>query len=186
MRNGINTALVAHTGHADWYDRIAMLPREAYRVQNAKDTIRRANKPVVPGRVVAGVTFEFWTSLLSAGAGPQGYGTALWSPNNAALIQQAFPFLTPPNQNRSFVHRRFNTIRLLRNRVSHHEPIWRGLRLQSRQLIPLADLHADVIDAIGWVNPTLQTTVVAFDRFPNALNNGYPAIERDLRQHLGI
>jgi hypothetical protein len=188
MRNGIHDALTAHTGHADWYDHVPLLQREHDKLAIAKASILRAHKPLVPGRVVAELDFSFWTSLLSAGAGPAGYGATLWSPNNAALVRRAFPHLPAPNQNRGFVHRRFNTLRLLRNRVFHYEPVWRGLTVQSGQSFALAGLHADIVDAIGWVSPRLRATLgdPAFDRFPRALRNGYAAVEADIKQHLGI
>ena len=186
MRNGIHNALTAHVGRPDWYDHIQLLQREQDKLAKAKANIANANKPVTPGRVVAELDFGFWTSLLSAGAGPAGYGAVLWSPNNAALVRQAFPHLPAPNNNRGYAHRRFNAIRLLRNRVSHHEPVWRGVTLPWGQQVPLAAFHADIIDAIGWVSPTMQATVNAFNRFPNVLQNGYSAIEADIKMHLGI
>jgi hypothetical protein len=186
MRNGMHAALSAHTGHANWYDRIVLLARESKRIRIAKKTIKDAKKPVIPGRVVAGLTFDFWTSLLSAGAGPSGYGATLWSPNNAALVKLAFPNLQAPHDNRSYAHRRFNTLRLLRNRTSHHEPIWQGMTLLGKPTLPLADLYADALDAIGWVSPELQASIVAYDRFPDTLQNGLVAQEKAITDHLGI
>ena len=186
MRNGIHNALFAHTGHEDWYDQIALLPREQRKIDNAKHAIQGARKTIVPGRVVSGVTFEFWTSLLSKGTGPNGYGRVLWSPNNAALIRRAFPLLPVPNDNRGYVHRRFNTIRILRNRVSHHEPIWRGVTLQNRSTITLAQIHADIVEAIGWVSPTLRDSVVGLGRFPHTLRCGYAEVEVALKRHIGV
>lgn len=186
MRNGIHTALSVYAGQSDWYDRIALLPREQIRVDQAKDTIRKAGKPVTPGRVVAAVNFDFWTSLLSAGFGPNGYGTTIWSPNNAALVKRAFPNLPVPNDNRGYAHNRFNTLRLLRNRTSHHEPIWQGMTLRSGTTFPLADLYADALDAIGWVSPELRSSIVAFDRFPATLQSGLAAQKEAIKRHLGI
>ncbi len=186
MRNGIHTALSAHAGHADWYDRVPLLPRERRRVDDAKDTIRKSGKAVIPGRVVAGVMFDFWTSMLSTGFGPNGYGAAIWSPNNAALIEVAFPNLQPPNDNRSFAHDRFNVLRLLRNRTSHHEPIWQGMTLRDGRTFTLADLYVDILDAIGWVSLALRDSVVAYDPFPTTLRNGFVEQEQRIKQHLGI
>lgn len=189
MRNGIHNALTAHTGFADWYDRIPLLPREARAVAEAKVDIARSGKPVIPGRVVAGLRFGFWTSLLSAGSGPHGYGATLWSPNNAALITQAFPYLQPPHQYRSYAHRRFNTLRLLRNRTMHHEPIWRGMTVRQQRERPtfaLTDLYPDIIDAIGWTSPRLRDSIVAFDRFPDTLANGLARQIREIEALLGI
>lgn len=186
MRNGIHKALSVHAGHADWYDRIPLLPRERIRIENAKTTIRKSGKAVIPGRVVAAVMFDFWTSMLSTGFGPHGYGASIWSPNNAALVRVAFPHLRPPNDNRSFAHDRFNVLRLLRNRTSHHEPIWRGMTLRDGRTFPLADLYADLLDAISWVSPMLRNSVAAYDRFPDTLAKGFTEQEDRIKQYLGI
>jgi hypothetical protein len=189
MRNGIHHALSAHAGQANWYDVIPLLPKETEAIQKAKQNIRNSRKTLVPGRVVAELSFGFWTSLLSAGFGPHGYGGALWSPNYAALIILAFPFLKPPNQNRSYVHRRFNTLRLLRNRTMHHEPIWNGMTLRQQQrtvTISLSDLYDDILDAIGWSSPRLCDSVMAFDRFPETLATGLPGQAKAIETFLGF
>lgn len=181
MRNGIHHALTAYAGRADWYDHLTLLVRQSNKLVSTKAEIANARKQVIPGRVIAGLDFGFWTSLLSSG-----YGT-IWTPNNAAFIGHAFPHLPLLNQSRGYVHRRFNTIRKLRNRISHHEPIWRGVTPDNNQpLIPLAQLYNDIIDAIGWVSPVLQRSVKAFDRFPVMLHTGHGTIEAELKQHLGI
>ena len=189
MRNGIHNALTTHTGHLDWYDHLPLLPREAQQVIDVKAEIARSGKPVIPGRVVAGLRFGFWTSLLSTGFGPQGYGTALWSPNNAALLIKAFPNLRPPNQYRGYVHARFNTLRLLRNRTMHHEPIWQGMTVRRQQktaTFALTALYADILDAIGWTSPRLRDSVVAFDRFPETVTNGLVTQAKEIENFLGI
>ncbi|CAA9538364.1 MAG: hypothetical protein AVDCRST_MAG59-563 [uncultured Thermomicrobiales bacterium] len=186
VRNGIHRALSTHAGHFDWYDHVPLLPRERRRIDDAKDTIRKSGKSVIPGRVVAGDMFDFWTSILSTGFGPNGYGATIWSPNSAALIRVAFPYLQPPNDNRSFAHDRLNVLRLLRNRTSHHEPVWQGMKLRDGRSFPLANLYADILDAIGCVSPALRDSVVAYDPFPITLHNGFADHERKIKRHIGI
>ena len=187
MRNAIHDTLTAHFNAPDWYDEPFLLQeREARAIAKAKKDIRDTGKPAIPGRVVAAVTFGFWTGLLSALYGESPYGPSLWTPNNAELIRVAFPHLTPGNQNRSYVHRRFNTIRALRNRVVHHEPIWRGVRMQNRRIVPLSMLYRDILEAISWVNPGVRDSVAALDRFPAALHHGLPAIEADIKRYLDM
>lgn len=181
MRNGIHRALTSHTGHPDWYDHIVLLPRQQSKIDTTRTEIANAGKPVTPGRIVAGLDFGFWTGLLSSGYG------AIWTPNNAALIGVAFPHLTAVHRHRGFAHSRFNNIRRLRNRISHHEPIWQGVRLNRGQpLVTLARMYADIVEAIGWVSPTLRDSVNAFDRFPDTLQNGQVTIAAQIKQHLNI
>ncbi|MDQ3781084.1 MAG: hypothetical protein M3354_11155 [Chloroflexota bacterium] len=186
MRNGIHGALAAHLATDHWYDRREerhlLLRREAQQVEEAKQKIRKTRKPVTPGRVVAALSYGFWTSLLDSG-----YGNTIWTPKiRSVLMQHAFPYAPDHFHVRSRVHQRFNSIRFLRNRVFHYEPIWSGIYLPNGRQMHLADLHADIIDAIGWVNPTLQEAVAAVDRFPAMLQEGRNAIELQIKHHFGL
>jgi hypothetical protein len=189
MRNSVHKALSRHVSGEDWYDRLHLLPREAQAVSDVKRDLARSGKPATPGRLIAGLPFGFWTSILSRGSGQHGYGGTIWSPNDAAAIRLAFPHLPAPHQNRSFVHRRFNTVRHLRNRTMHHEPIWRGMVVRdqhSTTMYPLTDLYDDILDAIGWTSPRLRDSVLALDRFPNTLGEGPAAYRADIDDFLRI
>lgn len=187
MRNAIHNTLTAHFDTPGWYDVSGLLQeREAQAIARSKKEIHDAGKPATPGRVVAAMTFGFWTGLLSALYGESPYGPSLWTPNDAELTRIAFPHLHPSNQNRGYVHRRFNTIRALRNRVVHHEPIWRGVRMQNRRIVPLKSLYHDALEAIGWISPSVRDSIVALDRFPDALYRGQSAIESDIKRHLAM
>ena len=77
------------------------------------------------------------------------------------------PGLWPALALRGFPHMRIypalNRLRMLRNRVSHHEPIWdRNLR-RDRQAI---------IRVIGWMNRDLAQTVAAHSPLPETVANG--------------
>jgi hypothetical protein len=100
-------------------------------LHKAEDALRRERKPLDAGRVVAELSFGFWTSLF----GPRYSG--LW---NNHLVK-AFP--RRPLQ-RSEVQVRLNSIRKLRNRVAHHEPIL------SR---PLQKDVNQIFDTLSWIDP---------------------------------
>jgi hypothetical protein len=185
MRNAIHDTLVVSRNAPDWYDEPGLLgPREAEAIRKAKQDIVAAGKAIVPGRVVAAVTFGFWTGMLSSLYGESPKGTPLWTRDGNALLGVAFPHLAPRLRHRSYVHRRFNTIRLLRNRIMHHEPIWQDVRLQSGALIDLETLHRDMLEAIGWVDPAVRASIAALDRFPACLHRGRRAIEAELTAYL--
>lgn len=186
LRNGLHAALTNHASQSNWYDVIPLLPHEANAIREAKKTIQRGNKKVIPGRVVAELGFGFWTTLLSAGFGANGYGATIWSPDNAARVAEAFPYLEAVNQNRSHVHGRFNTIRLLRNRTNHHEPIWKGMTSQSGRHVALPVLDAHILEAIGWMSPRLRDSVIAYDRFPETLVQGEASQRQQILDFLGI
>jgi hypothetical protein len=172
LRNAIYDTLTAHHGRPDWYDIPNVLfSREFRSITETKDEIKRKRKAVVPGQVVAGLTFGFWVQLLSKGHGQ------VWHSNNHALIKQAFPNAPIGMQYRGRVHSHMNEIRLLRNRVSHHECISDDPLLVQN--------HANIINAIGWISPALQASTRHFDRFPFVFNAGPSRIEVRLKQHLG-
>lgn len=172
-RNSIHAVLTTHHGRSDWYHVPGFLKwRQPDKVADVIEDIRGAGKRVIPGRVVAGLDFGFWTTLLSRGYGP------LWSRNNQALIKQAFPLAPVGMQYRGRVFDHINPTRLLRNRVFHDESIWDDPDLVQKQ--------ANIIDAIGWISPTLQASVNHFDRFPHVLQNGRAEVEQQVKVHLGI
>lgn len=177
MRNSIHDTLTVHFGTAAWYDwRGLLLDREARNISRVMKDIRDARKEVIPGRIVAGLSFGFWTSMLDSA-----YGHTLWSQQGAPgtdLLRQAFPFAPPYYSVRRRVHRRVNTVRNLRNRVFHYEPIWHWNDLQLR--------HAEIIEVIGWINPTARSSTIALDRFPPVFQHGRTTTENDLKRHLRI
>jgi hypothetical protein len=79
MRNAIHGSLMTKFKVADWYDHpgLTLLSRERESISKAKGDIREAGRPIIPGRVVAAVTFGFWTNLLSAPYGNSPRATPL-------------------------------------------------------------------------------------------------------------
>jgi hypothetical protein len=137
-----------------WWDGSALsvhLDRRtgAKKLRTAEHEIRRGGKTVTSGRLTAELTFGFWTSLL----GPH-FEPVLW-PAFAA----DFPNL-PLGLGRNDLFNRCNTIRVLRNRVSHHEPIFsRDLSRDSRNIIEL----------IRWLDPALDTWMRKQNTVPGLL-----------------
>ncbi|GAA1880408.1 hypothetical protein GCM10009687_55860 [Asanoa iriomotensis] len=109
-----------------------------------------------PGHVVAALPFGFWVGLVSAGRG-RNYETMLWRP----AIHRAFPHYRGP---RPPVHQRLETLRLLRNRIAHHEPI------HSRHLA--AD-YGSLLSVAGWLSPAFEGWIKSTSRIP-ALLAGRP------------
>ncbi|HEY7032003.1 MAG TPA: hypothetical protein VH482_11770 [Thermomicrobiales bacterium] len=198
MQNGIHAALAIYAGRPDWYDAGLLLGFEQDAIDEAKREIRKAKRaeiargidPVTPGRVVAALRFGFWTSILDAGYGNSPKGPQFWTSTNG-LLATAFPHAPMYySQHRGRLHHRVNNLRLLRNRVFHYEPIWNGVLLpssqsgQPAQIVPLAQLHTEIIEVIGWVNPVAQRTASALDPFPHVIRYGRRDVRRKLRKHL--
>lgn len=102
--------------------------------------------------IVAELSFGFWTSLLSNNRHSQ-YDRRLWVP----YLHRAFPLY---RGRRRDLHDKLEAMRLLRNRIMHHEPIHHR------------DLAADrrkVYELMGYLDAALAKEVSAMDRVPDVL-----------------
>lgn len=147
---------------------VARKVREEILVEQARDTIVNEGKIITPARVIAGMSFGFWTTLLSTKYEDNNSKSLLW-PNLDTVV---FPHL-PPGHGMQHVRHAFNRIRSLRNRLSHHEALWKfhyddpatGLPDYGN---PVYGAHAscsllrkhydDILDMIGWMSPDRKTT----------------------------
>jgi hypothetical protein len=109
-------------------------PEQGAMLRKAKDTLTKEGKPLDAGRVVAELSFGFWTGL----TGPK--YDVLWRDH----LVKIFP--SRPVQ-RTEVQTRLNSIRKLRNRIAHHEPILFSGRLQK--------YVNQIFDTISWMSPIM-------------------------------
>ncbi len=165
LRNTLHDELSALYGPS-WFTRPGLLrPSEAQRVTEALAILGRQRKPLTAGRVVAELTFGFWTSLCD-----RVYERPLWQP--LWRRRTVLPHLPRRHRTRQYVSAHLNGIRLLRNRVFHYEPVWHWRDLAQR--------HQDILAAIGWVSPVLAATAAPLDRFPHVYSQGSGAFRTDL------
>lgn len=156
LRNSFHDAATAHFKTETWYDLPGTLhPKELSKIQDAKGTLSKGSKSLDAGRVIAELTFGFWTSLLDVR-----YEKVLWP----WLLKPVFPNMPRQIRIRKNLSKRLNRIRLLRNRVFHHEPIWHWRDLLAQ--------HDEIMEAITWLNPAMMTFVEQFDRFEEIHKNG--------------
>lgn len=165
LRNTLHAALTQHFGCEDWYDVPGMLQHrnEQEALVRAKASLAEIGRPLEPSRVVAELSFGFWTSLLN-----QRYEQRLWP----SLLKPAFPFLPKGQRTRKTLSTRLDKVRRLRNRVFHHEPIWHWRDLGQK--------HSDIHEAIGWIRPMVRDLVRTVDRFPAVHAGGAQAYEAHL------
>lgn len=150
VRNVIHAELTRLAGREDWWTgSLRLHPFEQQRIADAISTARRAKGDgVKPGHVVAELSFGFWTGLLA-----NRYHQRLWVP----ALSQAFPCLTG---RRRELHRKQETLRKLRNRVAHHEPIF------GRELA--AD-HDRLVSVLSAISPAAVVWVQSNSRVPDVL-----------------
>jgi hypothetical protein len=176
LRNSIHAAMTARYGTEMWFfhpDIERIWQRIGIDQLNQRDVVRSriaSRRQVTAGRLVAGFDFGFWVALLG-----DRYQRPLWQPNKFALYKAVIPH--QPRPSRQQVHDRYRAIRVLRNRVFHHEAIWHRPNLLQE--------HADIHEAIRWISPTLQTAIVAVDAFPIAFGNR-AGVQSEIKQRLGL
>lgn len=132
LRNSMHQTLSIGLAKEDWYDSFAWRVAQQQQIDNAKESLQKKAKPITPGRMVAELTFGFWVGI----TGPR-YSMDLWERH----LYKAFP---NTKVGRKQLNKRLESIRLLRNRVAHHEPIL------SRDLRKDVD---HILETIGWISP---------------------------------
>lgn len=116
LRNAISNILIEIYG-LNWFNQTEFLQivgeHSKSAIRKIKDRISAKGYDVTCGRVVAGLTFDFWSSLLS-----QKFDRALWQTN----LRRAFPNL-PGGLSRAELYDIAVESKEFRNRVAHYEPI---------------------------------------------------------------
>lgn len=112
LRNAVARGLQDVFGTEDWVEPLKAHHRTTNRtrhdLEDAQEILAR-DGPVTPGRVVAHMSFGFWTFLLS-----KHFEQHLWT---AGVYRQFEESLSPRR-----LRKAADNVRGLRNRISHHEP----------------------------------------------------------------
>lgn len=164
LRNSINDAASSQFNTDAWFDLPGiLLASETDKVNDARSTLAKSGKPLDSGRVVAELNFGFWTSLFDVR-----YEQKLWP----VLLKAVVPNMPRSIRVRKNLSKRFNRIRILRNRIFHHEPIWhwRDLSLQ----------HDEIIEAVNWISPAMKSFAETFDKFPEVYKLGISEYHRSV------
>lgn len=157
LRNRFHAVLTdAHGG--SWFDMPGFLTvsHQHEQLAKAKELLAEKGRPLEPSRIVAALSFGFWTALLNKGYEP------LWR----ATLHQALQPGARDEWGRALTRKGMNTplrpLRELRNRIAHHEPIidWN-----------LPKHYAAILRVTGWLSPVGAAWTEAHSRFPAV----YPA-----------
>ena len=146
LRNAMHNRLSESYGPA-WYEnpRTGLDDGGMRRVESLKTHLEQSGrKPVTPARMVAGLSFGFWVSLLGNGGRiaelnrRANYEMTLWRP----ALRNAFPHVRSLTRKRA--HAALDQLRILRNRIAHHEPVFSRDHMEDYQLI---------LEVTGWISP---------------------------------
>ncbi|MEM9156674.1 MAG: hypothetical protein AAGB13_16855 [Cyanobacteria bacterium P01_F01_bin.33] len=138
-RNAVVEALEAiHTQSWPWNQGFVIsLPNPNSGYSPRKDLQKVTKKQPTAGKVVAEMKFIFWEKMFTAR-----HDGRIWETNIHSVFPNA-PSTMSAAQVRQHIHDKVRSIRLLRNRIAHHEPIF------SRQLE--VDYQA-IQDLVDWRN----------------------------------
>jgi hypothetical protein len=147
LRNRFDLGVAANFRNPDW-----LLAVPGWLGETGQQDVRKAHaylaergREVTQARMVQEMSFGFWTSLLN------GRYESLFH----ALGARVFPGLPRAMRTRANASRRFESIRLLRNRIFHFRRIWNR-----------PDLAGDfdrIVEAIHWVDPRAGNLLLPVD-----------------------
>lgn len=147
LRNRFHTIL-SEALHENWFDEPGFLatPHQPEQLAKAKAELDENKKAFTPGRIVAALTFSFWTAMLS----PQ-YEN-LWQ----TTLHRAARREDGKGLRRKDLSKPLAPIRVLRNRIAHHEPIleWN-----------LPRHYRNILHITGWLSPDAAEWCAHHSRF---------------------
>lgn len=120
LRNKIHIALTDMYERDDWYNEwVDYEDDEGYKelntkIEDAKTTLKKQKKAVIPSRMIPEFTLGFWVQLFNAE-----YQMELWKP-----LRNIFVNLSKDQKQRHVVSAALNKARNFRNRVFHYEPMF--------------------------------------------------------------
>ncbi len=158
LRNAIHLGLTSQFGTPAWYDAPSCPLQQWQREQitKAKTALTSVRKPLVPGSVIAELSFGFWTGFFNRANDRTGL--------SFSLAKSAFVNASKAERDVRNLDAVWKEIKELRNRVFHHERIIHMASLDQR--------HDNILRAIGWLSAEMHHIAVLADRFPEVRKNG--------------
>lgn len=132
LRNALHRELACKYETDKWYELVKLGSVQTAQIDKANKTVEKLHGKVSPPHMVAELSFGFWISLLN-----RKYHPTLW----AKTLYKAFPNTKP---NRAKIVERLDHLRIFRNRIAHHESIFKRDLLKD---------YSSIIEAISWICP---------------------------------
>lgn len=170
LRNAINTQLSIHFGDSDWiinqqtgYMADPKLDNSVLRykfvhkkkINNTLKNIRKKRITPTSGMVISDQTLGFWVSYFEK----KTYAAI----GGHSAINPIFTNL-PPNTKRSAIYDRLEKIRMLRNRIAHHEPICFAKGTNNFNLTETEKTYELIYELLGWMDSDLKKWVKKTDQ----------------------
>lgn len=113
LRNKVFNVLSKNDTQNSWIEQFGSYPELIEEISKAKQIIIKRGEDINEGKLIAELTFGFWTQLFNSK-----YENELWKP-----LRLAFSNIPKNKRQRKKVSAPLNRIRKFRNRVFHYEPI---------------------------------------------------------------
>ena len=153
LRNRIDACLQVAFGEEWWRSEafLSLIAADKRRaIRTVEKRVVKRQLPLVIPQIVAGLSFGFWIEVLK----PH-FETASWN----SAFSLIFPYL-PGGESRETLLERVTIIVELRNRISHHEPIFKR---------DLSKDFATVMTLLKWICPSTHEWIKPHCRVPTVL-----------------
>ena len=151
LRNAIHHAATNKYGTEFWFDIVVLDGKSRSILEDTKNDLYRRFAHVSASDIVASLTFGFWTTLIKHKTYANSHSPYRLWPD---LIPSVFPHYPRGDDERKNISKRFEEIKLIRNRLFHHEPIWkfRHAKTPEECIAELRRKFNDIFKAIGWIS----------------------------------
>ncbi|HEY5328776.1 MAG TPA: hypothetical protein VIJ79_02730 [Acidobacteriaceae bacterium] len=143
LRNATHARLTSAFGTEMWWEKASLRDRERDDVSDAIQNIEERSSVLIPGKIVAELNLGFWTNLYS-----NYYERDLWVP----FLRSSFPI----HMQRKRLHDRLDRLKILRNRIAHHESLVRRDVQQD---------YRELLETVGWMSPTVRSWIESTNCF---------------------
>jgi hypothetical protein len=160
---------------SSWLDAVPtmLLANEREKVDRAKTRLAANPRSWTEGHLIAKLDFGFWVALCRDGYGDaRAEGPRLWDRALGMVCAKRPTAITT----RAQIFHQFDRIRLFRNRVAHHEPIW------DRQYL---GEYQHILESLGWMLPKLADAVRATSPAERVFRDGFMAYRPHAETLLG-
>lgn len=164
LRNQMDYQLRRKFETQNWFNEysfIKLISRfQIDKITDARNNILREKKEITTGRVIAELSFGFWTSLFDSR-----FEKSLWK-----NLRLAFPNCPKRIRQRKTMSSKFNGLRKLRNRIFHHEPVTWDIDV-------IENYRKEIIDGIDWFDKDLLNWGQGLFRIDEVIQRNRPVIE---------
>ncbi|ACB00926.1 MULTISPECIES: Abi family protein [Cyanophyceae] len=156
LRNSMNEA-ISRLFYKDWlhkkYSKI-LDNKESKIIEDAFRRLEKEKKIASTSNLISTLTLGFWVSLSYSR-----YEDANKLYPKLFRDSDFLPHLPKSKRTRKIICKSFTSIRKLRNKIFHHDPIWKDRNLQAE--------YDNILEAIQWMSPVLYETTKELSRFPD-------------------